>query len=185
MPNEFIQMQESDFNTAVDHFKKELASLRAGRANPIMIENILVDAYGAKTPLKQIGSITVQEARSMLVDPWDKNLLKDVGKAIVLANLGLSVGMEGNRVRVSVPPMTEENRRDLVKLMSEKLEAAKVAVRSVREEVKNKIDDAFKNSEVTEDDKFAYQKELDEKVSKLNQELVKLAEEKEKEIMSV
>ncbi|MFA6537494.1 MAG: ribosome recycling factor [Patescibacteria group bacterium] len=185
MPNEFIVSRENDFVTSLEHFKRELASLRAGRANPIMIENILVDVYGSKTPLKQIGSIAVQEARTMLVDPWDKNLLKEVEKAITLANLGLSVGAEGNRIRVTVPAMTEENRRDLVKLMSEKLEDAKVSVRGVREEVKSKIMEAFKGSEITEDDKFAYLKELDEKVSKLNQELIKMAEEKEKEIMSV
>ncbi len=183
--NEFIQNKETEFSGVIDHFKKELGALRAGRANPAMIEGILVDSYGMKTPLKQLGSITVQESRTMVVEPWDKNMGKEIEKAISMSNLGLSVGMEGSRVRVNVPQMTEENRRDLVKIMNEKLEMAKVGVRGVREDIKNSITDAFKNSEITEDEKFAFQKELDEKVSKLNAELVKISEEKEKEIMSV
>lgn len=183
--NDFIKKREEEFKGAVEHFKKELVSIRAGRANPAMIENVSVDAYGAKTPLKQLASIMVQEARTMIVQPWDKNLLKEIEKAIIYANLGLSVAVDSAIVRVTVPQMTEENRRDLVKLMNEKLETAKVGVRSVREKVKDEIMSVFKNSEITEDDKYRFVEELDKRVSELNKELQGLAEQKEKEIMSV
>jgi ribosome recycling factor len=183
--NDFIKKREEEFKAAVEHFKKELVSIRAGRANPAMIENILVDAYGAKTPLKQLSSIMAQEARTMVVQPWDKNLLKEIEKAIIYANLGLSVTVDSAIVRVAVPQMTEENRRDLVKLMNEKLETAKVAGRSVREKVKDEIMSAFKNSEITEDDKYKFVEELDKRVGELNKQLQDLAEQKEGEIMAV
>lgn len=185
MANEFIQKKEGEFQGAIEHFKKELGGLRAGRANPAMVENVMVDAYGSKMPLKQMASIAVQEARTMVVEPWDKNLLKEVEKALNYANLGLSISAESSLVRVTVPQMTEENRKDLVKLMSEKLEDAKIAVKQVREEVRDAITSAFQSSDITEDDKYAGFKELDEKVVKLNKELQELAEAKEREIMSV
>ena len=115
--NDFIKSHENEFSAVVDHFKKELGSIRAGRANPAMIEEVMVESYGAKTPLKQLGSISVTEARCMTVQPWDKNLIKDIEKAIIYANLGLSVSAESALVRVTVPQMTEENRKDLVKIM--------------------------------------------------------------------
>ncbi|NQT49926.1 ribosome recycling factor [Candidatus Kuenenbacteria bacterium] len=185
MSNEFIEKHEEEFNKTLEHFKKELATIRAGRANPAMIENVLVDAYGIKTPIVQLGSIAVPEARSMTVDPWDKNLLKEIEKALTYADLGLSISVESTLVRLSVPQMTEENRKDLVKTMNEKLEAAKISVRSIREKTKEEIVSAEKSSDITEDDKYKYVKDLDEKVGELNKDLQSIAESKEKEIMSV
>ena len=183
--NEFISQHEGDFEKTIEHFKKELNSIRAGRANPSMVEDVLVDAYGVKTPIKQMASIAVPEARVMTVEPWDKNLLKEVEKAVTYADLGLSVSAESTLVRLTVPQMTEENRKHLVKMMSEKLEAAKVAVRSVREKAKEAIVEAEKNKAITEDDKYSYIEDLDKKVSELNKQLQGTAELKEKEIMSV
>lgn len=185
MSNEFLVKHEEDFNKALEHFNGELAGLRAGRANPAMIENVLVDAYGVKTPLKQLGSISVPEARSMTVEPWDKNLLKEIEKALGYANLGLSISAESTLVRVSVPQMTEENRRDLVKILNEKLETAKIAVRGVREKVKEEVMTAEKAGDITEDDRFESTEALDKKVVELNKELQTLAEKKEQEIMTV
>ena len=183
--NEYITKHEDDFLKAKEHFEKELQNIRAGRANPSMIEDIQVDSYGVKTPLKQLGSIGVQEARTMVVEPWDKNLLKDIEKAIIQADLGVSVQGESTLVRVSVPQMTEENRKDMVKVMNEKLEAAKVAVRSIREKVKEEIVEAEKNNELTEDDKFTFVKELDEKTQTETKELQEIGDAKEKEIITV
>lgn len=185
MENDFIKKYASDFEKVLEHFKKELASLRAGRANPAMIENVLVEAYGIKTPIKQLGSIGVPEARCMTVEPWDKNLLKEIEKALGYANLGLSISAESTLVRVTVPQMTEENRKDLVKMMNEKLEAAKVALRGVREKVKDEIMVAEKKGEITEDDRYDSVESLDKKVTELNKELQDLTEKKEKEIMTV
>jgi len=185
MANEFIQKYAGDFSGAVEHYKKELAGLRAGRANPAMVENLMADAYGVKTPLKQLGSIGVPEPRCLTIEPWDKSLLKEIEKAITYANLGLSVRVEAALVRVTVPQMTEENRKDLVKIMSEKLEAAKVAVRGIREKVKEEILEAQKNGDITEDDRYQFADELDKKVAELNKELQAITEVKEKEIMTV
>jgi len=183
--NDFIKRHDVEFSAVVEHLKKELGSIRAGRANPAMIEDVMVESYGAKTSLKQLGSISVTEARCMTVQPWDKNLIKDIEKAIIYANLGLSVSAESNLVRVTVPQMTEENRKDLVKIMNEKLEAAKVAARGVREKTKEEITEAFTGKQITEDDKFDFLKELDEKIISVNKNLQDLAIAKENEIMSV
>ncbi len=185
MANEFIQKHEADFVGAIEHYKKELAGLRAGRANAAMVENLMADSYGVKTPLKQLGSIGVPEPRCLTIEPWDKSLLKEIEKAITYANLGLSVKVEATLVRVTVPQMTEENRKDLIKIMNEKLETAKVAVRGIREKVKEEIMTGLKNSDITEDDRYQYAEELDKKVAELNKELQTITEAKEKEIMTV
>ena len=183
--NQFMQKYDAEFNGVVDHYKQELGGIRAGRANPAMVENILADMYGVKTPIKQMASIGVQEARTMVIQPWDKNLIKEIEKAITMANLGLSVSSEALLVRVTVPQMTEENRKDLIKIMNEKLEAAKVSLRGVREKVKEEIVEAQKGSDITEDDRYQYVEEMEKKVAELNKVLQDLTESKEKEIMSV
>jgi ribosome recycling factor len=183
--NQYITNHQEDFNKSIEHFKSELSNLRVGRANPGTIENLTVDAYGVKTPLVQLSSISVPDARSMTVEPWDKNLLKDIEKALTIADLGYSVSAESTLVRVTVPQMTEESRKQIVKSLGEKTETAKVAVRAVREKVKNEIDSAQKNSDITEDDKFDFVKELDEKTQELTKQLQEMSDKKEKEIMSV
>ena len=180
-----IDESKPEFAKAVEHFKNELATIRTGRATPALIENILVDAYGAKTPIKQLGSINVADAKSMTVEAWDKSLLKGVEKAIAAANLGLGTADEGNFIRVSVPPMTEESRKDLVKLLKDKTENARIAVRNTRDKIKENIVQQEKNKEITEDDKYRFQKDLDELTGKYNDEIKELSEAKEKEIMTV
>ncbi|MFH0988171.1 MAG: ribosome recycling factor, partial [Parcubacteria group bacterium] len=114
MSNEFIAKFLPEFEKTVEHFKKELSGLRAGRATPAMVENILVDAYGVKTPMMQLASISSPEPRQLLIEPWDKNLIKEIEKALSYANLGLAVRPEKSGVRITVPQMTEENRVELV-----------------------------------------------------------------------
>jgi ribosome recycling factor len=183
--NQYIQSKQSEFQKAIDFFKKDIANLRTGRANPALLENVPVEAYGAKTPLNGLASITVTDARSMVVAPWDKNLLKDVEKAIVEAGLGMGVVNEGDKIRVTVPQMTEENRKDLVKKLNEKMETARIALRQVRDEIKADIEEAEKNKEISEDDKFRFIHELDEEVRKLNDELKEVRDKKEGEIMTI
>lgn len=185
MANQFIEKFQSEFDKTVEHFSKELAGLRAGRATPAMVENVLVEAYGVKTPMLQLASVSAPEPRQLVIEPWDKNLIKDIEKALSYANLGLAVRAEKSVVRVTVPQMTEENRRDLVKQMTEKLEAAKIAIRSVRDHVKEAIIEGEKNNLVTEDDRYQYIEELDKKVAELNNQLKEMTERKEKEIMTV
>jgi ribosome recycling factor len=183
--NEYISNHQEEFDKKLEHYKGELSNIRAGRANPGMIENVLVDAYGVKTPVIQLGTINVPEARCMTVEPWDKNLLKEIEKALTYADLGMSISVESTIVRVTVPQMTEENRKDMVKSMNDKLEAARVSIRAIREKIKEEIVNAEKNKEITEDDKYAFVKELDEKTAELTKELQSMTEAKEKEIMTV
>ncbi len=183
--NQYIEAKQEEFSKAVDFFKKDIASLRTGRANPAMLDGIQVEAYGTKTPLNGLASITVPEARNIVVSPWDKNILKDIEKAIIEADLGVGVNNEGDKIRLTIPQMTEENRRDLVKKLNEKAEAARIAFRQVRDEIKSSIEQAEKDKEIPEDDKFRFIKELDEEVGKLNNELKEIRERKEEEIMTV
>lgn len=181
----YLDKFQAEATKAMEHFKKELAGIRAGRANPAMIENVPVDAYGVKTPLLQMASIHVPEPRVMTVEPWDKNLIKDIEKALTYANLGLSVMAEKTLVRVKVPTMTEENRKDMVRQMNDKLEAAKQAVRACREKIREEIVKAEKDKELTEDDKFDFLEELDKKAGEWNVKLKEVAEAKEKDIRAV
>lgn len=185
MTNEFVQKFQPEFDKAIEHFKKELSGLRAGRANPAMVENVLVEAYGVKTPILQVASVSVPEPRCLIVEPWDKNLIKEVEKALNYANLGLSVSAEKTLVRVTVPQMTEENRKAMVKQMNEKLEAAKGALRSIRDAAREEIVTKEKAKKITEDDKFESMKEIDKVTSELTNKLKEITEAKEKEIMSV
>ncbi|MFA5359257.1 MAG: ribosome recycling factor [Patescibacteria group bacterium] len=180
-----IEDKKIDFEKALEHFKADLSGVRTGRATPALLENLLVNSYGSKMPIKQLGSINVSDSKSMTVEPWDKSLLKEIEKAISAANLGLGTANEGNFIRVSVPHMTEENRRDLVKLVGEKTETARIAVRGIRDKIKEEIIEQEKNNEITEDDKFRMQKDLDEMTGKYNDQIKSLAESKEQEIMTI
>jgi len=183
--NQYIQSKQEEFIKAIDFFKKDIANLRIGRANPAMLDGVQVEVYGTKTPVNGLASITVPEARSIIVAPWDKNVIKDIEKAIVSADLGVSVVNEGDKLRLTIPQLTEENRRDLVKKLNEKMEAARVAVRQIREEIKSDIEKAYEDKEIAEDDKFRFIKELDEEAGKKNNELKEIRDGKEKEIMTI
>lgn len=183
--NKYISDKQEEFNKAIDFFKKDIANIRTGRANPAMLDAVQVDSYGTKTPLNGLASITVPEARSILITPWDKNVIKDIEKAIVSADLGVSVVNEGDKIRLTVPQLTEENRRDLVKKLNEKMEAARVSVRQAREEIKSDIEQAEKDKEIDEDDKFRFIKELDDEAREKNDELKKIRDGKEKEVMTI
>ncbi len=183
--NKFINQKQDEFNKSLDFFKKEIGSLRTGRANPGILDGIQIDAYGVKTPINGLASITVQDGQSILISPWDKSVSKEIEKAIVEADLGLGVVNEGDKIRLTVPRMTEENRRDLVKKLNEKMEKAKISVRQLRDEVKQSIEGAEESREISEDDKFRFVKELDEFINKTNEEIKAIRDKKEEEIMTI
>lgn len=183
--NKFIQAKTEDLGNVIQYFKKDIANLRTGRANPALLDSVLVEVYGAKGPLNTVGTITVSDARSLVVSPWDKNALKEIEKGIVEANLGVGVVNEGDKIRVSIPIMTEENRKDLVKKLNEKMEKSRVSFRQVREEIKGDIEQAEDDKEISEDDRFKFIKELDEEIRKQNEQLKNIRDEKEKEIMTI
>ncbi|MEA3449821.1 MAG: ribosome recycling factor [Patescibacteria group bacterium] len=183
--SDFIKNKQEEFNKALEFFKKEIAGIRTGRANPNMLEDIQVEAYGTKTPLQGVANINVPDGQSLLVTPWDKNISKDIERALVEAKLNVGVVNEGNKIRLSIPKMTEENRHELVKKINEKQESARVTIRQVRDDVKTAIESAEKDKQITEDDKFQFIKELDEEVNRYNEEVKKLRDQKEEEIMTI
>ncbi len=183
--NQYLEAKQNDFTNALDFFKKEIATLRTGRANPAVLDNVSVEAYGVMNPLNAVANIAVNDARSILIAPWDKGVIKSIEKAIVEANLGLGVVNEGDKLRLTVPPLTEENRKELVKKLNEKMEKTRIILRQARENIKSHIEKAYDEKEISEDDKFRFIKELDELSAKRNEELKDLRDRKEKDVMEI
>ena len=183
--NTYIEEKKEDFEKILDFFKKDISVHRTVRANPVVLEGVLVEAYGVKTPLNGVANISVADSLSLLVAPWDKGVIKDVEKAIVEADLGLGVVNDGEKIRLTVPQMTEENRKDLVKKLNEKMEKARISVRQLREDIKETIERDEKDKEITEDDKFSLIKELDEKIRDFNDEVKSIRDSKESDIMTI
>ena len=168
----------------LDGLTKELATIRAGRANPHILDKLTVDYYGTPTPLQQVANITVPEARMIQIQPWEASLIKEISKAIMASDLGLNPNSDGKIIRLVLPELTEERRKELVKDVKKKGEAAKVAVRNVRRDA----NDAFKKlakQDISEDEI----KELEEKIQKVTDKFVKeidkAVDEKSKEILTV
>ena len=181
----FLEENQEEFVSVIDFFKKDISSLRTGRANPVMLDSVQVEAYGVMGPLNSVANIIISDSRSFVITPWDKSVTKAVEKGIVEANLGLGIVNEGDKIRLSIPPLTEENRKELVKKLNERLEKARISLRQVREDVKTNIEAEFEAKELTEDEKFRNEKELDEFVAKKNEELKDLRDKKDKDIMEI
>ncbi len=183
--NNYIQSKKDELEKVVDFFKKDLASVKVGRANPAIFDGVFVEAYGVKNPMSAVANVSVSDARCMILSPWDKSVSKSIEKAVVDANLGVGVVNEGDKIRINIPQMTEENRIDSVKKINEKQEKAKISVRQIRDDIKNSIEEAFDSKEIGEDDKFRFVKELDEEISKINEEIKGIRDKKEKELMEI
>ncbi len=183
--SEYLQSKQGEFASALDFFKKEISSLRTGRANPAVLDNIQVEAYGVMNPVNAVGNIAVTDNRSIIIVPWDKTVTKAIEKAIVEAGLGMGVTNEGDKIRLTVPTLTEENRKALVKTVNEKMEKTRIILRQVRDAVKGLIETAFEDKEISEDDKFRFMKELDEFSAKKNDELKEIRDHKETDIMEI
>ncbi len=183
--NQFLQSKQTDFAHALDFFKKEIGTLRTGRANPAVLDNVQVEAYGIMNPVNAVGNIAVSDARSIVIVPWDKTVSKAIEKAIVDAGLGMGVTNEGDKIRLTVPALTEENRKGLVKTLNEKMEKTRIILRQARDGVKTLIEKAYTDKEFSEDDKFRFMKELDEFSAKKNEELKTIRDHKEADIMEI
>jgi len=181
----YLQIKQKDFGAALDFFKKEIAFLRTGQANPGVLDTVQVEAYGVMNPLNAVSNIAVADSRNILIAPWDRSVIKAIEKAIVAADLGLGVVNEGDKLRLSVPPLTEENRKELVKKLNEKMEKSRIILRTLRDSVKGLIEAAYSDKKMSEDDKFRFVKELDEFSAKQNEELKNIRDRKEKDIMTV
>jgi len=183
--NQYLQDKQNDFESALNFFKKEIASLRTGRANPASLEEVKVEAYEVLNPLNAVANISLVDAHSIVVVPWDKSVIKAIEKAIIAAELGFTVVNEGDKIRLNVAPLTTENRQELIKKLNEKMEKSRISLRAVRETVKNNIEKAFEAKEISEDDKFRFIKELDEFSAHKNEELKNIRDRKEEDIKEV
>ncbi|MCB9799059.1 ribosome recycling factor [Candidatus Nomurabacteria bacterium] len=180
-----LTQTKAEFEKAIEFLRNDISSLRTGRATPALVEDVTVTAYGVKQQLKAVASISVADAKTLTVDPWDKGLINDIDKAIRESNLGFNPVNDGKLIRIPLPELNSERRAELIKVLHGKLESARIAVRKIREDWKRQIDSAQKNKEIGEDEKFSLEGEL-EKMVKENNELIKeIGENKEKEINTV
>lgn len=169
----------------IEHLKQEVASLRTDRATPALVENLEVEYYGAKTPLKALAAISAPEPRTLAIQPWDKNALPAIEKAIQNSQLGLNPVADRDAIRLTIPPLTKERRRELTKLLGRHLEDARIQVRREREEMLKEIDRQEKEKEISEDEKFRQKNEVQKIVDEINKKIEELGFAKEKEITSV
>ena len=182
---ETLKEFEARMNRTIELLQEDFASIRAGRANPHVLDKITVDYYGSPTPLQQVGNISVPEARLIVIQPWEKSLLKAIEKAINASDIGINPTNDGTSIRLVFPELTEERRKDLAKDIKKKGEAAKVACRNVRRDAVDKIKKMEKASEITEDDRKNGEDEIQKITDKAIEKIDKVVENKTKEIMTV
>jgi len=176
---------ENKMVKAISALKEELVGIRAGRANPAILDKITVDYYGVPTPINQLGSISVPEARVIVIQPWDAKILKDIEKAIQKSDIGINPSNDGKVIRLIFPVLTEERRKELTKQVKKIGENAKVAIRNVRRDALEDFKTQKKNGEITEDDLKVAENDIQKLTDKYIEEVDKLVELKEKEIMEV
>ncbi len=168
---------------SVANLKEEFNSIRTGRASASLFDKIRVDCYGDKSPLPQVASISIPEARLVVIQPWDKGLISEIEKALQKSELGLNPSNDGKVIRIAIPPLTEERRKDLVKQSKALAEQSRVAVRNIRRDANDALKKAQKNGEITEDGLKAEETSLQKSTDSFIQEINKILDEKEKEIM--
>ena len=176
---------ETKMKKTCEALSTQLATIRAGRANAAVLDQIEVDYYGSPTPIQQIASVSTPDARSLLIQPWDASVLKGIEKAILASDLGLNPQNDGRTIRLIFPALTEERRRDLVKQVKKYGEEAKVAVRNIRRDAMDKFKAQKKKSEITEDDLKIIEKDLQKLTDDYIKEVERIADEKEKELMEI
>lgn len=180
-----MKIAEDKMNKAIDVLTADFATVRAGRANPAVLNHVTVDYYGVPTPINQVGSVSVPEARTIVIQPWDATILSELEKALLKSDIGITPNNDGKVIRLNFPPLTEERRRELVKDVSKKSEAAKVAVRNIRREAISRFKTQKKNNEITEDDLDLLEEDIQKLTDRFVKEIDKLTDEKEKEILEV
>ena len=183
--NEQISNAQGKMEKCIKSLEHEFSTIRAGRANPAVLDKVLVDYYGTPTPIQQMAAISVSEARILVVQPWDKSQLKPIEKAIQASDIGITPTNDGNVLRLAFPQPTEDRRKELVKQVKKFGEEAKVTIRNVRRDTMEKFKTMKKNNEITEDDMKDYEKDIQKLTDKYIEKVDKIGEEKNKEIMSI
>lgn len=182
---EIFQESRSRMEQSVQAFRNDLIKIRAGRANPAILDNIVVEAYGAQTPLNQVAGITVPEARLLLIQPWDKALLEPITHALSASNIGITPQSDGQVIRLPFPELNQERREQLVKQVGEFKERARVSVRNARRDAMDQSKKLEKDSEITEDELRTVEKKIQDLTDEFMSKLDELAKDKEKELMEI
>ena len=182
---DFFKDTESKMTKCVDATRGEFASIRTGRATPVLLDRLHVEAYGSAVPLKQVASISVPDARTLVVQAFDKSVVVEIRKAIEKSDLGITPNIDGSTIRLVVPPLSEERRKDLVKVIKKKAEDGKIAVRNVRHKAHDDLKDQLKKHDITEDDNKRMQDQLQKLTDRFIKEIDTLVATKEKDIMEV
>ena len=183
--DERIQKYEEKMKKTLASLEAELTTIRAGRANPHILDKLTVDYYGSPTPLQQVANITVPEARMIQIQPWESSLIKGIEKAILTSDLGLNPSNDGKIIRLIFPELTEERRKELVKDIKKKGEAAKVAVRNIRRDAMDEAKKQEKDKEITEDQLKALEKDIQKATDDAVKKIDSMTAEKEKELLTV
>lgn len=184
MLQDLLKEAENRMKKVVSKYKEELKGIRTGRASTSIVENIEVDYYGAKTPIKQLATLTTPEPNQILIQTWDSNAVKSIEKALQEANLGANPQTEGNTIRLILPPMTEERRREIVKQINKIAEDFRIMIRNIRRDIKEDIE-SLKNEGISEDDIKKALDQLQKITDKYIKEINQLTQDKEKEVLSI
>lgn len=185
MIDSIINNKKSEFDKVIEHFLHELSGVRTGRANPALLNTVQVELYGSKMPIEHVASVTVSDAKTLTISPWDKSQLQAIDKAIQVANLGFNPSNDGNVIRITLPALNEERRKEMVKLVGQMAEKCRIGVRNVRETIIKEFKKAEADGHISKDDLAAGQKNLQVIIDKYNEEIKQHADSKEKEVMTV
>ena len=183
--NEVLADTDSRMSKSVDALRRELNTIRTGRASPVLVETLMVDYYGVPTPLNQLASISVPEPRVLMIQPWDKQAMKDVERSVLKSDLGLVPTNDGNVIRISIPTLTEERRRELVRLVGRRVEDGHVAVRNIRRDSLARFRGMEKSSELSQDESRRSQEQLQSLTDRFIDQMDSLRANKEAEVMEV
>ena len=185
MIDEITQDAEARMQKSVESLKTELTKIRTGRAHPSLLDHVMVDYYGSPTPIKQVANVVAEDARTLAVTPYEKPMVAAIEKAIMTADLGLNPASQGTVIRVPMPPLTEERRRDLVRVVKSEGESGRVAVRNIRRDANSDFKDLLKEKEISEDESRKAEDGIQKLTDKYVAEIDKLLEAKEKEMMEI
>lgn len=170
---------------SIEALKQEFAKIRTGRAHPSLLEHVRVSYYGNDVPLSQVANVTVEDARSLAVTPWERNMVQAIEKAIMTSDLGLNPNTAGTVIRVPLPPLTEERRRDLIKVVRHEAENGRVAIRNIRRDANNELKAALKEKQISEDEDRRSQEQIQKTTDQFIKEVDKLLEQKEADLLAV
>ncbi|HZK42800.1 MAG TPA: ribosome recycling factor [Syntrophomonadaceae bacterium] len=185
MVKDILSDADDRMSKSIEHLKTDLASMRAGRANPAMLDKIMVDYYGEFMPINQLANITVPEARLIVIQPWDKTSVPQIEKAILRSDLGVNPNNDGNVIRIAIPQLTEERRKDIVKVVKQKAEDAKIAIRNIRREANDMLKASEKDKLISEDENKKAMDDIQEITDKFIKNVDLILQVKEKDIMEV